>query len=205
MSWSETAVASRPKSSSASMTMTTPATIVGARSGCSPRTVAALRVGQRGQALEDPPARGERTPRGRGRCRASNAPDLGLSRRATSPCPPRRWPRPRYGGPRLEPLPRRPSGRPRRVHAAHPASAGRREVALGVAHDARLRRDVEAHLVGAADDELGRAAADVDDERSASRRRSRARCVAPRKVSRASSSPPIDARVEPVVARARAR
>src|SRR3954469_19936354 len=37
-------------------------------------------------------------------------------------------------------------------------------VALGLADGARLGRDVEAHAVAVADDELGRAAADVDDD-----------------------------------------
>ncbi len=55
----------------------------------------------------------------------------------------------RLGGERLEPLLRR------RVVV---------EVALGLAHDAGLRRDVELDLAVASDDELGRAAADVDDD-----------------------------------------
>ena len=79
-----------------------------------------------------------------------------------------------------------------------------REVALGVAHDAGLRRDVEAHLVAAADDELGRAAADVDDER---RRRVAGRALARRA---AEGQPRLlvaadDARVEPVALGAHAR
>ena len=38
------------------------------------------------------------------------------------------------------------------------------EVALGVAHGSRLQRGVEAELAPRADDELGAAAADVDDQ-----------------------------------------
>ena len=41
------------------------------------------------------------------------------------------------------------------------------DVALGVAHGARLQRGVKADLGAVADDQLGRAAADVDDERPA--------------------------------------
>ena len=52
------------------------------------------------------------------------------------------------------------------------------DVALGVADDAGLQRGVEGDLVAGADDQLGRAAADVDDQR----RLASARCseVAPR-------------------------
>ena len=62
------------------------------------------------------------------------------------------------------------------------------EVALAVAHDADLGRDVEADLPAGADDELGRAAADVDHEQRLVVAGSRV-AVAPRKVRRASSSP----------------
>ena len=64
------------------------------------------------------------------------------------------------------------------------------QVALGLAHDAGLRRDVEGDLAVAADDELRRAAADVDDDGLARRRAARS-LVAPANVSAASSSPPI--------------
>ena len=49
------------------------------------------RAGRRGAARIAGSWRG--TPRDRGRRRRSNTPDPGLSHRARSPCPPRRWPR----------------------------------------------------------------------------------------------------------------
>ena len=56
--------------------------------------------------------------------------------------------------------------RARRRSASSSASVGGSgDVALGLADDAGLRRDVEAHLAAVADHELGRAAADVDHER----------------------------------------
>ena len=49
-----------------------------------------------------------------------------------------------------------------------------RDVPLGVPHGAGLERDVEADLIAGADDELGRAAADVDDQHAISVRPPRA-------------------------------
>ena len=65
--------------------------------------------------------------------------------------------------------------------------------ALGLADDAGLGGDVEVDGGAVADDELGRAAADVDDDAGVvvSCRRVGRSLVAPRKVRRASSSPVI--------------
>ena len=125
MSWSETAVESRPKSSRASMTMTTPATMVGARSGCRPRTFAALCLGQRGEALEDPPARGQGhhvAVDAVGRVMLQIEVYRAQGRRGAGHGDGRA---PRSGGPRVEPLPRRSRGRPRPARAARRGSAGR--------------------------------------------------------------------------------
>ncbi len=59
--------------------------------------------------------------------------------------------------------------------------------ALGEADAAQVEARVEGDAGGAAEDELGRAAADVDDNRS---RRNIASGGTPRKVRSASSSPP---------------
>ncbi len=64
---------------------------------------------------------------------------------------------------------RRARGRP----CSSRAGGSSREVALGVAHDARLGGHVEVHLAARARDELGRAAADVDDQQRRRRRRGR--------------------------------
>ena len=154
-----------PNASSTRVRMTTPATIVGARSGCSPRDLAALGDRQRGEPLEQ---RLER------RAREHVALDLrgvvGLEREVDRGAR-RRGAGDRDGG--LRPARGRPPGTapatPASTSAASAASSARVggsecRVALGVAHDADLRGDVEAELAARAADELGRAAADVDHD-----------------------------------------
>ena len=76
------------------------------------------------------------------------------------------------------------------AHLARRARRARRarggswcEVALGLADDADLHRDEERHVAAVADDELGRAAADVDDDDLAVVASWSRSLVAPRKVS----------------------
>ncbi len=162
---------------STSSRITAPATIVGARSGCSPGTCGAARAQLR-------PAR-------RGSARASSTVShvpvdlprvVGLEplrdrRRARSPCPrprsPARTARRRSAG-----TPSSEDRRGRRRASSSSSRCSRRvgvDVALGLAHDAGLVGDVELGLAAGADHELGRAAADVDHERRRACRRGRAR------------------------------
>ena len=84
--------------------------------------------------------------------------------------------------------PRSRRARPRRARRARRRVGGSAcRWRSRVADDADLGRDVEDQLVAGADHELGRAAADVDDQHG--RRRPARVAVAPSEVSRASSSP----------------
>ena len=164
MSRSDTSKPSSANAPETSSRITAPATIVGARAGSRPLTSRRSASGKRGQPvaqLLEPLARRSRGPRpGRGRARRAR----GRSRRAASPCRRRRSPPPAAPAHRRAPRPRTRPARPRPARRAR----GRRrigvQVALAVADDADLRRDVEVELGAGADDELGRAAADVDHE-----------------------------------------
>ena len=192
MSCSETSTRSSPKARSASSRITTPATIVGARSGCRPVTSRRSASGMRGEAREQQLEIAElehvaldavgvvgvellgdrRAARWRCRRRRSAAATVARTSARDGAVDDRRAPR-------------------RRARAARPARAGRS--AGGARSGARRRpgwRRGSATSPPRPIDELGRAAADVDHEQRPSGGSARP-AVAPRKVSRASSSPGI--------------
>ena len=164
--------------------------IVGARSGCRPRHLLALLEGHRGQPREDPLAflAGSAVAVDLGRGRRARGP--GRSRPARSRCRPRRSPcwtarALRLGDGRGED--------PLHVVGQLPLLVlGRRivvEVALGLAHDAGLGGDVEAHLVSRRRSPSRSSRRRCRTRASASRSCGSRSLVAPRNVSRASSSP----------------
>ena len=171
--------------------MTTPATIVGARSGCRPgisrRSASGSAASRSSSSLE----RGRASSTWPSTCVGVVGVELEVDRRALrSRCRPRRSPpralaRTSRGHGRLE----HARARRRRAPRAPPARGGSAcEVALGVAHDADLGRDVEAAPRRARRRRARSSRRRCRSPAAASASAARA-AVAPRKVSRASSSP----------------
>ena len=168
---------SRPNSRSTSIRITTPATIVGARSGCRPGDLPAL-----ARASATRGARAAASQRRRlehvavDPLRVVGVERPGRSPRARSPC---RRPRSRADG--AAPVARAPRAR-YRAHVARRARRARRQSADRSARWRSVWRTTPACVETAnsasrprADDELGRAAADVDHERRRRGRPGRAR------------------------------
>ena len=159
-----TSTRSSPNASSTSERMITPATIVGARSGCRPGTARRSSSGVPPGARAAPrasraPARGPRP----ARCRRARARDRSRAHEVAVPATPTAAStRARTSaGTAASTLGAHRGGERRAVPGRGRVRA---QVALAVADDADLRRDVEAERAGGAADQLRRAAADVDHE-----------------------------------------